>query len=69
MATLQQPKDRVSRNVLENPGGESMQTADSGFRELWDEQILSQVWMAQAKKNLIGSTSKATKRRNENIGI
>lgn len=56
----------LSRNIPENSGGESMQIAESGFKELWKEQIPYQVPVAQAEKNLTCSRSKATERRNIN---
>lgn len=46
VGTLEPPKVWLSRNVLENSGGESVQTAESGLGELWEEQIPSQVWVA-----------------------
>lgn len=43
-----------------------MQTAESESRGLWEKQVPSQVWVAQARKNLTCCTSK--ERRNRNIG-
>lgn len=50
-------------------GGECTQTAESGFKELWKEQIPSQVWVTQVKRDLTCPTSTATERRNTNTGI